>query len=414
MNKVIGESEGVPERSRSLYREFVNRLLNRRPVPMMPASNEPGGNALCTNYLDRALARETSRAEDLSYSAPAFVYQFLTGVAHEFIRDRDEASFLSYLKLVSDSYSQSPNIRGTVDAWRRDLLLLGHSYSAWWSSGREAWLESKGPGYLAVADFVFIRPQCDQTWIDSVDLDRCSDMPHWRLRPNGNMRMDFLDPSLVDEINRRLLAHGEEAGANLIQSACGSTEAPVTNAERWRRGSPPVREVRLFKEKFQTGPELVLRLPDVTREACDRARSAVRKLVRECTNEARLKHGIPAIGEGWPSEALLFHLVQDAFPDLEVLHNARPDWLEPQHFDVYIPAATLAIEHQGRQHYEPVSIFGGEAAFKKNVRRDERKRALCAEHGVLLVEVSDDYDWESLKSQLERKLRERVQRLPSS
>ncbi len=45
----------------------------------------------------------------------------------------------------------------------------------------------------------------------------------------------------------------------------------------------------------------------------------------------------------------------------------------------------LAIEYQGRQHYEPVPFFGGEDSFQKTKERDTLKANLCSENSVALV-----------------------------
>ena len=42
------------------------------------------------------------------------------------------------------------------------------------------------------------------------------------------------------------------------------------------------------------------------------------------------------------------------------------------------------IEYNGEQHYEPVEIFGGEEAFKKQKIRDARKTEYCQAHGINL------------------------------
>ena len=54
-------------------------------------------------------------------------------------------------------------------------------------------------------------------------------------------------------------------------------------------------------------------------------------------------------------------------------------------FDFYIPSLNVAIECQGRQHFEPVVEFGGEDGFRKTRERDEKKLSLSKEHGVKLL-----------------------------
>jgi len=92
---------------------------------------------------------------------------------------------------------------------------------------------------------------------------------------------------------------------------------------------------------------------------------------------------LPRIGEGWVMETLLFGIVSEIFPD--TLHHASPSWLKPQHLDIYIPSIKLAIEYQGRQHFEPIDFFGGVEAFIQNQKRDEKKKKLCHKYGVKLL-----------------------------
>lgn len=80
-------------------------------------------------------------------------------------------------------------------------------------------------------------------------------------------------------------------------------------------------------------------------------------------------------------------LYNKAFP------NTRPAWLvnpetgHPLELDCYNEELRLAFEYQGRQHYEPVTFFGGEEAHKKILRRDNTKRRICEQRGISLFEV---------------------------
>ncbi len=85
----------------------------------------------------------------------------------------------------------------------------------------------------------------------------------------------------------------------------------------------------------------------------------------DAENEIRDILGIPRINEGWSSEVELLNIIRNIFKDEEVVHQSSPDWLGRQRFDIFIPTQKIAIEYQGREHYEPVQYFGGEEAFKK-------------------------------------------------
>lgn len=45
------------------------------------------------------------------------------------------------------------------------------------------------------------------------------------------------------------------------------------------------------------------------------------------------------------------------------------------------------IEYQGKQHYQPVSKFGGARGFYQQQFNDRMKRNFCADHGLTLIEV---------------------------
>ena len=92
----------------------------------------------------------------------------------------------------------------------------------------------------------------------------------------------------------------------------------------------------------------------------------------------------------WKREDELYRLILGLFPTMTIRREASPPWLGRQRLDIYIPELKLAIEHQGQQHYRPVGAFGGEQAFARLQERDKRKRALCQEHGVTVVDIRFD------------------------
>jgi len=98
----------------------------------------------------------------------------------------------------------------------------------------------------------------------------------------------------------------------------------------------------------------------------------------------RDRHGIPRIGEGWISETRLYRLVQKFFPDAK--QHASPQWLRPQHLDVFVQSKNLAFEYQGKQHFEPVDFFGGQDSFENTVRRDKLKAQKCRANDIILIE----------------------------
>lgn len=90
----------------------------------------------------------------------------------------------------------------------------------------------------------------------------------------------------------------------------------------------------------------------------------------------------------WVSEQKAYQIVRRLYPDAKFQYE--PDWLRGQHLDIYVPELHLAIEYQGKQHYEPVEFFGGAEGLKERKMYDRRKRIRCGQHGVTLVRW--DYD----------------------
>ncbi|PWY54589.1 hypothetical protein DGG96_11305 [Legionella qingyii] len=102
----------------------------------------------------------------------------------------------------------------------------------------------------------------------------------------------------------------------------------------------------------------------------------------------------------WINENNMFLFAKELLPEFKILREASPTWLGSQSLDVYFPEISLALEYQGRQHFEPVDFFGGETALIKNKERDLRKKELCRQNGVSIVYV---YYNESLTLELIKK-----------
>lgn len=86
----------------------------------------------------------------------------------------------------------------------------------------------------------------------------------------------------------------------------------------------------------------------------------------------------------WKTEALLFSLVSGFYPD--AIYQYRPDWLDMQSLDIYIPSLYAGIEYQGVQHYKAIEHFGGEEHFLQQQENDRKKKQLCKDNGVILIE----------------------------
>lgn len=117
-------------------------------------------------------------------------------------------------------------------------------------------------------------------------------------------------------------------------------------------------------------------------------------------NYVRDRLGVPRIGEGWIAEASLLRIVQALLSDHEVIHQASPDWLGRQRFDIFIPDLKLAIEYNGEQHFFPIARFGGQVGLERTRLRDQEKRDKAKAAQVTIVEFRYD---ETISSEHVRK-----------
>lgn len=113
-------------------------------------------------------------------------------------------------------------------------------------------------------------------------------------------------------------------------------------------------------------------------------------------NFLRDRFGLPPIGEGWVSETKLFYQLSLSFSDNVLVQHGKPKWLGRQHFDIYFPLLNIAVEYQGKQHFESVEYFGGEEALKNNIQRDNLKRKKCIDNDCELIYVFKGYNLEDV------------------
>ena len=59
-------------------------------------------------------------------------------------------------------------------------------------------------------------------------------------------------------------------------------------------------------------------------------------------------------------------------------------------FDFYLIDYNICIEYNGRQHYEPVDIFGGVNEFHKTQKRDKIKMEYCKNTNTPLIIIKYD------------------------
>jgi len=117
-----------------------------------------------------------------------------------------------------------------------------------------------------------------------------------------------------------------------------------------------------------------------------------KKYLRNAENRLRVKYGYPKIGEGWVNETYLLNTIKNLYPRIKVIHQGSPPWLGLQRFDVWLPDINVAIEYQGKQHFEPIEHFGGTEGFQKSQERDAKKKKLAIQNDVTIVYFSYEED----------------------
>lgn len=78
---------------------------------------------------------------------------------------------------------------------------------------------------------------------------------------------------------------------------------------------------------------------------------------------------------------------------------------KPLPFDFYLPGFNACIEYDGKQHYEPVEYFGGQAAFDAQKIRDTIKDVYCYDNGIELLRISYKTSADELITILDKFLR---------
>ncbi|NRG98332.1 hypothetical protein HPA99_07150 [Streptococcus suis] len=106
----------------------------------------------------------------------------------------------------------------------------------------------------------------------------------------------------------------------------------------------------------------------------------------------------------WVSEYSLYKLVKKEFSDYKVIYQHRPVFLTSSKggrmsYDIYISQLKIAIEYQGKQHFEPVDFFGGKIGFEKTIQRDKEKLLISQERGIRVIYYNY---WEKISKEILR------------
>ena len=109
----------------------------------------------------------------------------------------------------------------------------------------------------------------------------------------------------------------------------------------------------------------------------------------------------------WKSEELVFKITKKLYRDYQVIYQYRPFFLQTDNgnmsYDVYICGLKIAIEYQGKQHFEPIDFFGGKDSFENQQYRDRLKAEKSRKNGIKLIYINY---WESITPSL---IKERVE-----
>lgn len=97
--------------------------------------------------------------------------------------------------------------------------------------------------------------------------------------------------------------------------------------------------------------------------------------------------GCQICGRNDLSENKLLKIIEDNFEN--VVYQFKPEFLKnngkSQSIDIYLPDYKIGIEYQGRQHFKPISRFGGKSEYEKIIERDKRKFNISKENGIEIL-----------------------------
>jgi hypothetical protein len=117
-----------------------------------------------------------------------------------------------------------------------------------------------------------------------------------------------------------------------------------------------------------------------------------RKVWNIIEDVVRTKFKHKKVGEAWTSETILFYIIKNLYPEYTIRRHYRPKFLNGLELDIFIEDLQIGIEYQGIQHYKPIKHWGGEKSLKKVQERDKKKRNICKELNIPIInfEYKDD------------------------
>ena len=103
-------------------------------------------------------------------------------------------------------------------------------------------------------------------------------------------------------------------------------------------------------------------------------------------NRSGCPHCVNSSGEQMLSKLFSIH-----FPNINIVHQKRLSWLGKQSLDFYFEDYNIAVEFDGKQHFEAIDHFGGVERLLKTIELDTQKNILCADHGCKLFRIKYNY-----------------------
>jgi hypothetical protein len=185
------------------------------------------------------------------------------------------------------------------------------------------------------------------------------------------------------------LGHEWDAGYGSIQQGAGCPECAKVSSSEKQRLPPSEYKKRAKKSRILwLGPE-VPNSNTPTKWQCPKS------------SDHQWMASYSSIKQGsgcpfcivWIGELTLLQRVRELLPTEEVLHRVHRSvlpWLARQELDIFVPSRMLGLEYQGEQHYKAIDYFGGEETLRQIMARDQRKRELCKDNCVRLIEIRYD------------------------
>lgn len=343
----------------------------------------------------------------------SYLFVYLYKIVQRLLKTKDINKLIEKFEMLQNFYGDYEKVETYLAHWQKDAyLFVGNFEKAW-----EATIKCN---YVTLADIINIRGNCEETSIDSKTLFKIlmSDNGLSQFGRENKEEVGLLvDIFLKDFYFEHKQNYAEyflkRYNYNILTEENFQELKDFYPSEKdfltWKQGYLDIQKSKKpYPKKYHhyifSGAPLDDKpfferqeIPHIVSVALG---NEFKRIIREAENTVRTERNLPKVGEGWISEADLYYKLASTFKDEKVKHHGKPHWIGRQHLDIYLPEKNIAIEYQGAQHQMPVSYFGGEEAYIKQVAMDKKKRKLCEKNDCHLIYVYPDYDFEELTNQI--------------